>query len=52
VSAVTGGRQGRPYRREAGAGAHAPAPAQAAFFSSDSGWKDLPTWRICTPVVI
>src|SRR5215469_16111332 len=46
VSAVVGERLGRPYRREAGAGAHAPSPTQAACLSSESGWKDLPTWRI------
>ena len=37
---------------EAGAGAHAPALVQAAFFSSVSGWKDLPSWRTWTPAVI
>src|SRR5215472_11048763 len=53
VSAVVGERLGRPYRRrEAGAGAHAPAPTQAALFSSESGRKDLPSWRIWTPAVI
>jgi hypothetical protein len=39
---AAGSRCGRPR----------PAPTQAALFSSESGWKDLPTWRIWTPAVI